>query len=133
MALTISRENADAYFNINTHLMGKLWNDDLDEIDKNASIAHAKRIIERHLGISDIENETISTTAQWRPDYAVYEQALWMLISHPNQADGTKSGVKWPTVTGEGEPVQFGDVVLSPEAKRWLLIKQGSGARIMRG
>ena len=133
MAIDISKANADEYFSIANHLHGKLWQDDLDELDKNTAIVHAKRIIERHMGIADIENETISTTAQWRPDYAVYEQALFMLVSNPLQADGTKSGVKWPSVTGEGEPVQFGDVIIAPEAKRWLLIKQGSGAKIMRG
>lgn len=133
MAITISRANADTYFSINTHLMGTLWQDDLSELSKNASIVHAQRIIERHLGISDIERETASDYSQYRPDYAVYEQALWMLINNPLQSDGTKTGVKWPSVSGEGEPTQFADIVLAPEAKRWLLIKQGSGARTMRG
>lgn len=133
MAITISRTNADAYFSITSHVMGKLWQDDLSEGDKTAAMNHAKLIIERHLGISDISTETISTTAQWRPDYAVYEQALWMLIKNPMQSDGTKSGVKWPTVNGEGEAVQFGDITIAPEAKRWLLLRQGSGALIMRG
>jgi hypothetical protein len=89
-------------------------------------VTHAKRVLSRALN-TDIDSETISSTNfTYRPDYATYEQALWML-ENGVIANGEQSAPAFISSDPE-KPDNVRDSqrsVLAPEALRWLGIAKG--------
>ena len=116
--MTIAHSGAVDYFR--DHLRGSIWNG-FGEAQQTAALAHAKRVLSRALN-SNIDDETIDETDySYRPDYAVYEQALWML-ENGVIANGEKSAPGFIASDTE-KPDNARDsqkALLSPEAMRWL-------------
>lgn len=114
-----------SYFDAESHIRATVWQQ-FGERQQKAAIAQAKRQLSRAID-DDIEDEIIDTDDHvYRPDYAVYEQALWLLengviadadnaapaalSSDPEQSDGARDSQRG---------------LLSPEALRWLGIVPG--------
>ncbi|MDH3563104.1 MAG: hypothetical protein OEN49_06880 [Gammaproteobacteria bacterium] len=132
MAITLSRALAATYFGASSHLNYGVWFAFSDE-QQDAAIAHATRLITRALG-TEVTNETTDTPSSYRPDYAVYEQAFFMLANSTAIVDGTQTGPKFVSDDGTGQPRERRDVfTICREAQRWLNASAGAGVQIARG
>jgi hypothetical protein len=74
---------ADAYYATGNHIRSYDWNEYVDD-EKKASLLQAEREIDAHLGIALEENYSstsfpIVDGSSFRPDYAVFEHALYLL------------------------------------------------------
>jgi len=116
--MSIDVTGATSYFS--QHMRAQVWNGFADP-QRTAAIAHAKRVLNRAIN-SDIDNEPVDTTDySFRPDYAVYEQALWML-ENGVIANGEQSAPAFIASDPE-KPDNARDsqkAMISPEAMRWL-------------
>jgi len=123
LTITAKLAIADTYYGVNSHIMAHNWAD-VDEDDQKASLVQAEREVDMYLGISleDRFDETsfpISGFANFRPDYAIFEHALFILDNTARKAEGTD---------GEGfiesdlyqEQERNTGVGLSPQATRFL-------------
>ena len=120
MSVTITRALADAYFAPDIHINGSAWGR-FGESTRDAAIAHAQRIISRTIE-SEITDETIDESDGYRPDYAVYEQALYMAVNSAAIARGDMVGPMTMSIDlSEGDKTRKKDKsIISPEALRWL-------------
>ena len=116
--MTIAHLAAVDYFK--DHLRGTIWNG-FGETQQVAALAHAKRVLNRLIN-ANLDEETIDTANYiYRPDYAVYEQALWML-ENGVIANGEKSAPGFIASDPE-KPDNARDsqkAMISPETMRWL-------------
>jgi len=116
--MTIAHSAAVDYFK--DHLRGTIWNG-FGETQQVAALAHAKRVLNRLIN-ANLDEETIDTANYiYRPDYAVYEQALWML-ENGVIANGEKSAPGFIASDPE-KPDNARDsqkAMISPETMRWL-------------
>jgi len=116
--MTIAHSGAVDYFK--DHLRGTIWNG-FGEAQQTAALAHAKRVLNRALN-ANLDEETIDTANYiYRPDYAVYEQALWML-ENGVIANGEKSAPGFIASDPE-KPDNARDsqkAMIAPETMRWL-------------
>ena len=131
MATTINRTLADTYYGTTNHLQSTVWTGFSTTL-RDASIAHAIRDCSQALGVSLIA-ETVNDDDYYRPDYAAYEQALFLLVNSSHTANGESAAPKWQTVDNDGIDKEKDRHFIGPEAQRWLLIKQGSLVKIARG
>lgn len=116
--MSIDINDATEYFSL--HLRAGVWNG-FGEQQRTGAIAHAKRLLNRALNL-DIDDEAIDEDDYaYRPDYAVYEQALWML-ENGVIANGEQSAPAFVASDPE-KPDNARDsqkAILAPEALRWL-------------
>ena len=131
MATTINRTLADTYFGTANHILSAVWTGFSTAL-RDAAIAHGIRDCSQAIGVSII-NETVNTNDYYQPDYAVYEQALFILTNSSHTSNGESAAPKWQTVDRDGEDKEKDRHFLGEEAQRWLLIKQGSSVKIARG
>lgn len=127
--MEITPENADAYFAPGNHVEAEVWLK-FAAAHRAGAIASARRAFERELRRAMREDETGTTH---RDDFAVFEQALWMLLGSP-WADAS-GGDALGSLTGDA-PGQAASTRAdgrrerwSPEALRWL---GGDGAVTVR-
>jgi len=133
MAVTITRELADQYFTAGNHVYWRVW-DSLDEADRDALVTQAIRTISRAIG-SDVAAETVTDDSLdfYRPDYAVYEQAIYSIPPHLI-ANGENTAPHWIGIGPDGEVTEFPkEGSISPEAKKWLDVQSGSTVTLARG
>jgi hypothetical protein len=121
MSATITLALANAYFAPTNHIHSKLWTDS-EEKTRAACLAMARRIVTRALtDVYDDEDDVASTDAV-AYGYAVYEQALYILIGQGvGNAEGTVPG--WPAQgpdADEKSARQFNPEVLCRECRLWL-------------
>lgn len=130
MSLTLTLAAAEAYFGPASHVRYEVWKK-FNEPQKTAALVHATRRISREIS-QPVEDETINNTTFYRPDYAVFEQALHMLVSGEAIPNREQTGPAFYAQTGmtarfnsDGVRQQGGDVAgineISPEAATWLL------------
>ena len=132
MSVTIDRNGADAYFGAANHVQAALWAA-FDDTRKTAAITHAQRLVTRALG-SAIESETDDSTRSYYPAYAVYEQALHMLLHSNAVSNSEETAPHYAGTDGEGraqEPARM--CGLCAEALQWLDWQSGPTVRIVRG
>lgn len=123
MSLSIAVADADKYFQKDNHIMSGPWLSFESNIRK-ATVAQATRIITRVIGYDVADEAVITEPVNYRPDYAVFEQALFMLLNSSAVPDGTRAGPKYVSsdpnssnkVRGKED---LGDVC--EEAARWLI------------
>lgn len=120
--MSSSLANAEVYFAPTNHIKSAVWAAFEAEI-KQAAIAQAKRILSRIARCADIE-AFIATNAATGviPEYAIYEQALWMLQNQPMaNADGSFAVAQAadPETDNNARKAQIAEI--SPEALRWLV------------
>lgn len=128
----IDFDGAQAYFGGNTHYKSAVWSA-FDQGRRIAAVASARRTLSRVLGRSLRDNEPAFAEGDRRRDeFAVYEQALWML-EHGQIADAS-GFAPVPVLTGEvdkaGVDADGVAGLYAPEALRWL---GWSGVSAIRG
>lgn len=130
----ISFENAQVFFSASSHHKAAIWAA-FGSTHRQGAIATARRMLSRALGRAMRDDEAAYVEgARTRDEYAVYEQALW-LLEHGQVADATGSDPV-PVLTGQvdltgktgSDDNSF--TVLSPEAMRWF---GWTGAAVIRG
>ncbi|MDH3279532.1 MAG: hypothetical protein OEQ18_00175 [Gammaproteobacteria bacterium] len=132
MAITLSRALANTYFGVTSHVNYGVWFSFTDD-QQDAAITHATRLVNRALGY-DLTTDTTSTPASYRPDYAVYEQALYMLVNSNAIADGTQTGPKFFGDDGTGTAKEKKDInAICKDAQEWLDVRTGPSVAILRG
>jgi hypothetical protein len=119
--MSSSLSNAEAYFGAANHIKAPTWAAFEPEV-KQAAIAQAKRVLNRQARVEDIESElAVDMAGGINPEYAIYEQALWLLSNLPMaNADNSFAIVEAadPETTSKARKAQVAEI--SPEAIRWL-------------
>lgn len=116
----IDISNANAYFA--AHPMGAVWKE-YAELQRTTAIEYAKRELSRALGRAMKEDEgPYSYGERVRDEYAVYEQALYVLL---RDCQPKSTGVVMPSAEpDEAQPVAHtmasGKDHFAAEALRWL-------------
>ena len=129
----IDTAGALTYFKTDNHLQGHRWAS-FSEAQQGAAIHQARRILSRILGdeLDDAEAAYVEGDS-YREEYAVYEQALWMLenSAFPNtQGTGPVYTAETPGTADNIRDSQ--KQYIAPEALRWLEIAPGQ-IRLERG
>jgi hypothetical protein len=129
--MSIDTNGASAYFT--EHPRASVWQGAAPEAQQ-AALTHARRQLARTLGrgLNDAEAAYIEGDTS-RDEYAVYEQALYLLQNHPGpNVEGSVPGFvsQDPAVKNAGRP--GGAALLAPETLRWLGVT-GPGAIIVSG
>ena len=124
--MAISLEKADEYFSPGNHSQAELWRKFTAQ-HRAGAIAEAKRELERDLARTLAEPVyTPVRPLMRRDDYAVYEQALWLLLSTPvgDASQGDAIAVLTGGLQSEGGAAKNDGAHprerFSPEALRWL-------------
>ena len=119
MPAAFSIEAADDYFRPDKHIAGRLW-DRFDDEEKRAALSHARRVIERIMGDDLTAPAATADNSDVREDYALYEQALWILQHSPFRANAEDTGVAYDMTGPAGENTPTGHERMAPETVRWL-------------
>jgi hypothetical protein len=128
----IDYDGSQTYFEPENHYKAAIWSG-FDTERRTAAIATARRILARTLDrtINDDEADYIEGD-RTRDEYAIYEQALWML-ENGQIADGSGSGPV-PILTGATDTAGVDNKgvagLYAPEALRWL---GWNGVSVIRG
>ena len=132
MATTINKAGADTYFDEKNHVDHAKWAA-FDDDQRTAAVTQATRIITRALG-SAVGSETVDTDASYQPDYAVYEQALYMLIHSDIMPNGEETAPHWAGSGDDGAAVDaLNPLSICPEARKWMDWQYGPTIPIFRG
>ena len=127
MAWTKTKADCDTYFHPDNHVKSYNWRSyTVDE--QNAAFNQAYRELTANQG-RDLEDPTTDTQV-YRDDYAVYEQALWILQNTPRQGS---SGVPQVIDLAKDEEKEILDrkgVLISPDAKMYFEL---SSIKMVRG
>jgi hypothetical protein len=125
MAWTKTITDCDAYWRPDLRVKANKWRS-FDEELRKAAFNQAVDEIKLYLNRT-VEDPPTGTTSIYRDDYAVYEQALYILENANIQKKaGQSSAVK----IGRNEEQKEDDNWLSPQAVRYLYV---SKLRIARG
>ena len=89
--------------------------------ERDAAISQAQRLLSREIG-GEITDETVDSDNYYQPNYAVYEQALYMLCNSSAVVNGQETGPKYVSVDldGERKAKSKDRAVICAEAIRWL-------------
>lgn len=127
----IDFDGAQIYFGGGNHYKAAIWSG-FSATHRRGAIASARRVLTRALGRKLKDNELpYKEGDRLRDEYAIYEQALWML-EHGQIADATGNDPV-PVLTGAPEPNVMrtaGAGLYAPEALRWLGV---ATAAVIRG
>lgn len=116
-AYTKTIADADEYYYPNNHIKSYSWRA-YEPDEQEAALAHAKRMLEVSLG-RDLEDP--ASTDVYRDDYAVFEQALYILDNVPRQkSNGIDGVVDLVEDNKEGEALKRKPILICPEAKQFL-------------
>ena len=128
--MQITPQNADAYFALGSHANGELWLK-FAAPHRAGAVATARRMFEREFRRT-LDDAGERDTVSYREDYAVYEQALWLLLGTPfgDASGGDAVSVLQGDAEGATEANGRRRPRWSPEAVRWL---GGTGASTVRG
>jgi hypothetical protein len=122
MSVTIDRTGADTYFGPTNHVRGTLWERFASDA-RDGAVAMATRLVTREIG-ETITDETVDDSISYRPDYAVYEQALHLLLNSDAIPNGQETAPHFVGVDSQETPPaprKAEDMgVLCAEAAGWL-------------
>lgn len=127
MAWTKNVQDADAYFSPKNHVKAENWKA-FSSDEKQAGFNQAKRELELSLG-RDLQDPSTSTT-RIRDDYALYEQALFILENSKRVSGKGASAVVDLDKKKEGTREDKRGPLIAPEASRYLGINR---LKIVRG
>jgi hypothetical protein len=123
----ISIDNADTYFSSTGHVNAAVWAAFTDD-QRAAAVASARRVLSRGLRREMADNEAAYAEGDTeRDEYAVYEQALHMLVN--GRITDASSGSPYPIAVKTSEEIKRASYY-SEEALRWL---GWTGAAAVRG
>jgi hypothetical protein len=116
--MDISLSDANAYFADDAHVRSKQWAG-FDGKLKQAAITQATRQIGRATG-QDITTDEIDEPL-YRPDYAIFEQALHLLLTSQAIPNGEQNAPHWAGADGiADERRDAPPPAIHPEALSWL-------------
>jgi len=119
MSLTLTLEVANVYFGDENHARSSVW-EGFDDPARRAALAHATRIISRALQ-TDVTGESVDASTFYRPDYAVFEQALHLLVNSRAIPNGEQSAPHWAGSDGDTESSDDGSSeLIHPEAMAYI-------------
>lgn len=126
--MSASVSNAELYFAPTNHIQASSWARYQPD-QKQAAIVQAKRLLNRAYTtrtatqtVVDIEHDLARLVA-WglNPEYAIYEQALFMLQNQPMfNADETMAVAEAADPESPSKARRPNEAVIAPEALRWL-------------
>lgn len=132
MAFTKTRADADQYFSPKNHIKALDWAG-FDEDERDGAFAQAKRELETWLG-RQLEDPTSGVTGRTdltqRDDYALYEQALFILEKTPRTRPAGAAKEITDADEDEEDIVDRTGVTISPMARNYL---QASRIKMVRG
>ena len=132
MATTINKAGADSYFAEDSHLDAIKWQS-FDDDQRAAAVAQATRLLTRALGTA-IGDEDVEADASYQPAYAVYEQAMYMLIHGDAVPNGEESAPHWAGSGTDGQVnPRMNPLAICPEARKWMDWQYGPTVPIFRG
>ena len=108
--------DADRYFSPNNHVKGFSW-ESFSPVEREAAVKQAEREIVVYLG-RDLADPADSDV--YRDDYAVFEQALFLLEKTPHESSPGGGGKKTIAREQEKEDIEKDGVGVSPMAVRFL-------------
>ena len=124
MAFTKTISDCNDYYKPDNHVKANKWRA-FDDVLRQAAFTQAQRDIKLYLNRT-LEDPSASQDV-YRDDYAVFEQALYMLENgNIQKTAGASKAVK----TGRNEEQREDDNWLSPQALRFLYVNR---MRIARG
>lgn len=118
---------ANTYYGVNSHIRAHDWAKVTDD-DKKASLVQAEREVNLYLGL-DLEEEyagesfPLSDFINFRPDYAIFEHAFFILDNTARTADGTGGARRIESIAYQEEE-RSGGVPMSPQAMRFLRLNR---------
>lgn len=137
MSVDVSRAAADAYFDPASHVRAAAW-EALSERQQEAALAHAARIISREIS-AEVGDEDADADGYYRPDYAVFEQALSMMLRSAAVPNAERTGPHYMAVGDDGEETARAEeeqaaepYALSAEAASYLQ-RPRRALRVLRG
>ena len=107
MSVNVGRAAADTYFMVGNHVRTEAWAP-LSAKQKDAALAHAARIVSREIG-DEVADESVIASSYYRPDYAVFEQALAMMLRTGVIPNAERTGPHYLAVGDEGEDAAADD------------------------
>lgn len=118
---------ADAYYAVANHIRHFDW-DGYSEDEQKAALLQAERELDAHIGMTleDSYSNTSFPIAEWssyRPDYAVFEQALYLLNNTARQRTAS-SGAELIESDQYQEDERTIGVGIAPEAMVFLRINR---------
>jgi len=127
--MSINLAGAQTYFGASSHHKAAVWAA-FGQGHRTGAIAAARRVMSRGLGRAMSDTETAYVEGdRTRDEYAVYEQALWML-ENGQVADATGNDPV-PVLTGKADAAESkqGAGMYAPEALRWLGVTVAASIR----
>jgi hypothetical protein len=114
---------ADAYFGVNSHILAHDWAKISDD-DQKAALIQAEREVNLYLGtdLEDMYDETsfpITGVPNFRPDYAIFEHA-YFILDNTARTEAATDGVKRIESEEYQEEERASGVTMSPQAMRYL-------------
>jgi len=125
MAYTKDIDDANTYFGAASHVRATDWAN-IPVAERTAALAQAEREIEVRLNRDLYDPDA---TDRYRDDYAVFEQAFFLLEETVRTTHGTNSAQIIETVDSEQRDKLYG-ITICPQAMLYLQIQK---LRIARG
>lgn len=118
---------ADTYYGIANHIMANDWAQ-YDDDEKKASLLQAEREVNLYLGIDledryDTTSWPITGAENFRPDYAIFEHAYFILDNTARTRTGSDGAKDIESESYQEEERDVG-VGMSPQAARFLRINR---------
>jgi hypothetical protein len=116
--------SAEAYFEQENHIHAASWAR-YNEQQKKAALAQAARILARACSVADVTAE-FDTDESINPEYAIFEQALFMLQNLPMANSDDTMAVPEAADPQDPAGARKPDArLLAPEAIAWLTFDKG--------
>lgn len=125
-------EQADTFYGVTSHIRHYDWERNTDD-EKKAGLTQAQREIDLYLGINleesyDDQDFPIGDYENFRPDYAIFEHALFILENTARTAAGG-SGAQPIESSSYQEEERTTGLGISPQATRYLQMNRMQIAR----
>lgn len=125
MAYTKTLSDANTYYGATNHIKSYDWLN-YSENERSASLAQAQRQIELYLQRDAVDPQSGD---RWRDDYAIFEQAIFLLEETVRTRQSTNSAQIIETVDSEQRDYYMG-VIVCPAAREYLAVKK---VRVING
>lgn len=103
MALDLSTNAADEYFGPRNHVKHSIWAG-FDDDQRAAALAQAARQVSGKIG-GDVANDTDIPDSFYRPSYAVFEQALYLLQNSFSIPNAEMTAPHFSAIDGDGDGI----------------------------
>ena len=127
MAYTKDIDDANTYFKSDNHLKSYDWTG-FDTVLRTGALAQAQRELQVSLGREMIDPDSDDDT--YRDDYAVFEQALYILENTPRKKERGAAAVVDISDPDEKIEIKRKGISIAPEAKQYFALNT---IKVVRG